>query len=46
VTDYNNTIEMFPTNFMANLMRYSRKAVFETAEHERKTVDVKALFKS
>lgn len=46
VTDYNNIIEMFPTNFMANLMRYSRKAVFETAEHERKTVDVKVLFKS
>jgi LemA protein len=46
VTDYNNIIEMFPTNFMANLMRYNRKAVFETAEHERKTVDVKALFKS
>jgi len=44
VTDYNNTIEMFPTNFMANFMRYSRKAVFEADETERKNVNVKELF--
>jgi LemA protein len=29
VTDYNNGIEMFPSNVIANAMRYSRKAVFE-----------------
>jgi len=46
VTDYNNAIEMFPTNIMANMMRFSRKAVFETAEHERQNVNVKELFKS
>ena len=46
VTDYNNTIEMFPTNIMAGWMRYSRKAVFETAEHERQNVNVKELFKN
>lgn len=45
VTDYNNSIEMFPTNIMANMMRYTRKAVFETAETERQNVDVKELFK-
>lgn len=44
VTDYNNAIEMFPTNFMANMMSYKRKAVFETAEHERQNVNVKELF--
>ncbi len=44
VTDYNNTIEMFPTNIMANLLHYARKAVFETEEHERKNVNVKELF--
>jgi len=44
VTDYNNIIEMFPTNFMANFMRYTRKAVFEAQESERQNVNVKALF--
>jgi LemA protein len=45
VTDYNNIIEMFPTNFMANFMRYTRKAVFEAQESERQNVNVNALFK-
>ncbi len=44
VTDYNNSIEMFPTNIMANMMHFTRKAVFETAETERKNVNVKELF--
>lgn len=46
VTDYNNSIEMFPTNIMANMMRFTRKAVFETAETERQNVNVKELFKN
>jgi LemA protein len=46
VTDYNNAIEMFPTNIMANIMHFTRKAVFETAEAERKNVNVKDLFNS
>jgi LemA protein len=46
VTDYNNAIEMFPTNIMANMMRYTRKAVFETPENERQNVNVKELFNS
>jgi len=44
VTDYNNAIEMFPTNLMANMMHYTRKAVFETDESERQNVNVKELF--
>ena len=44
VTDYNNAIEMFPTNIMATYMRYSRKQVFEIPETERHNVDVKNLF--
>lgn len=44
VTDYNNAIEMFPTNIMANLMRLERKMVFAIIENERKNVDVKNLF--
>jgi len=45
VTDYNNAIEMIPTNFMASAMAYKRKQVFEIVEAERKNVDVKELFK-
>lgn len=44
VTDYNNAIEMMPTNFMASLMNYRRKQVFEIAEVERQNVNVKELF--
>ncbi len=46
VTDYNNAIEMVPTNFMANMMNYQRKEVFVIPETQRKNVDVKALFDS
>ena len=46
VTDYNNAIEMVPTNFMAYMMNYQRKEVFEIPETQRKNVDVKALFDS
>ncbi len=44
VTDYNNALEMIPTNFMASAMGYKRKEVFEIVEHERKNVNVKELF--
>jgi len=44
VTDYNNAIEMIPTSFMASLMNYKRKDVFEIVEAERKNVNVKELF--
>ncbi len=44
VTDYNNSVEMFPTNIMASMMNYKRKQVFEIPEKERKNVNVKDLF--
>ena len=44
VTDYNNAIEMFPTNIMAGMMRYKRKNVFEITEAERKNINVGELF--
>jgi len=44
VTDYNNAIEMFPTNIMANYMRYRRKQVFTIIESERKNPNIKELF--
>lgn len=44
VTDYNNAIEMIPTNFMANAMRYERKELFEIPQLQRESVSVKELF--
>ncbi len=44
VTDYNNAIEMFPSNIVANYLGYRRKHLFEIEDNERKNVDVKALF--
>lgn len=44
VTDYNNAIEMIPTNFMASLMSYKRKELFAIDDKERQNVNVKELF--
>jgi len=45
VTDYNNAIEMFPTNILAKLLGFKRKKVFEIPESERKNIDIGKLFK-
>jgi len=44
VTDYNNAIEMIPTNFMASMMNYRRKEVFAIPQEERQNVNVNDLF--
>ena len=44
ILDYNNGVEMFPTNILANVMGYSRRASFEIPEIERGNVDVGSLF--
>ncbi|MCX6073257.1 MAG: LemA family protein [Campylobacterales bacterium] len=44
VTDFNNAIEMFPTNIMAGWMNLQRRKVFEITVSERQNVDVNALF--
>jgi LemA protein len=44
VTDYNNAIEMFPTNMLASMISYKRKNVFEISEKERQNVNVGKLF--
>ncbi len=44
VTDFNNAIEMFPTNILAGYMRYSRKQVFTINKSERKNPNIKELF--
>jgi LemA protein len=45
VTDYNNAVEMFPTNLMAQIMNYKRRAVFEITPEEREPVNVQQMFK-
>jgi LemA protein len=45
VTDYNNAVEMFPTNIMAGMMSYKTKKVFEILEEQRRDIDTEALFK-
>ncbi len=45
VTDYNNAIEMFPTNLIASTMGLRRRAVFEAEEAERATPSVSQLFR-
>ena len=44
VTDYNNAVEMFPTNVVAKLFDFRRKRLFEIETGERETADVHALF--
>lgn len=44
VTDYNNAIEMIPTNFMAKAMNYKEKELFEIPSHERQNISIKELF--
>ena len=44
VTTYNNGVEMFPTNIIANMLNYSRKEVFEIPETERQNISAKSLF--
>jgi len=44
VTDYNNAVEMFPTNMMASIMKYKLKKVFEIPGAQRENVNVKDLF--
>lgn len=44
VTDFNNAVEMFPTNMLAGMMNYKRKKVFEITKAERQNVNVGELF--
>lgn len=46
VTDYNNAVEMLPTNIVAAMMSYKTKKVFEIPEEQRRDIDTEALFKS
>ena len=43
VKDYNNALEMFPSNIVAGLMRYQKKVFFEIDARESQPVDVGQL---
>ncbi len=40
VRDFNNKVEMFPSNIVAKLLGYKSKSMFEANEEERKNVKV------
>ena len=44
VTTYNNKVETFPSNLIAGLMGYKRKALFEIPDVERKNLNARNLF--
>jgi len=46
VTSYNNGIEMFPSNLIANYLNYQPKNVFEIPEEQRANISAKELFNS
>jgi len=44
VTNYNNAVEMFPTNLMATMIDYKTKSLFEAAKVEKENVKAEELF--
>lgn len=46
IYDYNNAVEMFPTNIFAGIFGYKRRVSFEIPAEEREAVNVKSLFNS
>lgn len=46
VTEYNNALEMFPSNIIAGMFSFKAKNLFQISEQERQNVDVKGLFNS
>ena len=43
VTEYNNALEMFPSNIVASYMRYQQKELFVTPAEEKNNVNVGEL---
>ncbi|HHQ45241.1 MAG TPA: LemA family protein [Candidatus Altiarchaeales archaeon] len=46
VLDYNNAVQMFPTNIFAKIIGYGREPFFEAQESERQNVDVGKMFRA
>ena len=45
VLEYNNAVQMFPTNIFASMFNYTLENFFEADETERQNVNVSELFK-
>ena len=41
VTDYNNAVDMFPTNIIASMFSFQRKSLLEFSEQDRQSPDVR-----
>lgn len=46
VTEYNNSVQAFPSSIIASMMSFKVRALLETPAEERKNVNVGALFNS
>jgi len=46
VTDYNNALEMIPTNIIASMLNYKAKNLFKINSYQRNNIDVNELFKA
>lgn len=46
VTNYNNALEMFPTNILAGILGLKQESLFAVIEAEKKNIDVAGAFKS
>lgn len=46
VNEYNNAIEMVPSNLIASQLNYRPRRFFEATERQRQDVDVQGLFRS
>jgi len=44
VTEFNNAVEMFPSNIIAGMFNFKRREVFEIPQEERENVNVGKLF--
>ena len=45
VTDYNNSIEMFPSSIVARQQKHHTEELIDISEHEKLNVDISELFK-
>jgi LemA protein len=43
VTDYNNSVQMFPTNIIAGMFNFKEKTLFQIETTERENPDVTKL---
>ena len=46
VTDYNNAVQVFPTNLIAGMMGFSQRELLAIPEEERRNPNIKDLFNS